>query len=54
MSLFLAQLGLEVVPSSTNFILFRFDPKQGHQHSRHQIFCDTKYSAQNDGALWAW
>ena len=26
---FLAQLGLEVIPSSTNFILFRFDPAAG-------------------------
>ena len=26
---FLAQLGLEVIPSSTNFILFRFDPVVG-------------------------
>ena len=26
---FLAQLGLEVIPSSTNFVLFRFDPAAG-------------------------
>ena len=40
---FLAQLRLEVVPSSTNFILFRFDPKTGPSAQQASDF----FAAQN-------
>lgn len=40
---FLVQLGLEVVPSSTNFILFRFDPEIGPSAQQASDF----FAAQN-------
>ena len=42
MSLFLAQLGLDVVPSSTNFILFRFDPQTGPSAQQASDFFATQ------------
>ncbi len=51
---FLTQLGLEVLPSQTNFILMRFDPEKGVTATEaEQFFSNQKYFATGNGRLWA-